>query len=81
MALGVAIVIPEMITVALIFGATTGAEVHRSAGSHQRGLIFFAVKAKINLLLCMQSLHKYFFANPDETVFDIANRVHLKSQV
>jgi aspartate kinase len=29
----------------------------------------------------VQSLHEYFFANPDETVFDTANRVQLKSQV
>jgi len=27
----------------------------------------------------VRSLHEYFFANPDETVFDIANRVQLKS--
>jgi aspartate kinase len=29
----------------------------------------------------VQSLHKYFFANPDETVFDISSRVQLRSQV
>ncbi len=28
----------------------------------------------------VQSLHEHFFANPDETVFDVANRVQLKSQ-
>jgi aspartate kinase len=27
----------------------------------------------------VQSLHEHFFANPDETVFDVANRVQLKS--
>jgi len=27
----------------------------------------------------VRSLHEYFFANPDETVFDVANRVQLKS--
>jgi aspartate kinase len=29
----------------------------------------------------VRSLHKYFFANPDETVFDVVHRVQLKSQV
>jgi hypothetical protein len=29
----------------------------------------------------VRSLHEYFFANPDETVFDVANRVQLNSQV
>jgi aspartate kinase len=28
----------------------------------------------------VRSLHEYFFANPDETVFDVANRVQLNSQ-
>lgn len=28
----------------------------------------------------VRSLHEYFFANPDETVFDVAHRVQLKSQ-
>jgi aspartate kinase len=28
----------------------------------------------------VRSLHKYFFADPDETVFDIANRIQLESQ-
>ncbi len=28
----------------------------------------------------VRSLHEHFFANPDETVFDVANRVQLKSQ-
>jgi aspartate kinase len=29
----------------------------------------------------VRSLHEHFFANPDETVFDVANRVQLNSQV
>jgi aspartate kinase len=29
----------------------------------------------------VRSLHEHFFANPDETVFDVANRVQLKSLV
>jgi aspartate kinase len=29
----------------------------------------------------VRSLHGHFFANPDETVFDVANRVQLNSQV
>jgi aspartate kinase len=29
----------------------------------------------------VRSLHDHFFANPDETVFDIANRIQLKNQV
>lgn len=28
----------------------------------------------------VRSLHEHFFANPDETVFDVANRVQLKAQ-
>ena len=28
----------------------------------------------------VRSLHKYFFADPDETVFDVTNRVQLESQ-
>jgi aspartate kinase len=28
----------------------------------------------------VRSLHEYFFANPDETVFDVAHRVQLKGQ-
>jgi aspartate kinase len=29
----------------------------------------------------VRSLHEHFFANPDETVFDVAHRVQLKSEV
>jgi aspartate kinase len=28
----------------------------------------------------VRSLHKHFFANPDETVFDVTNRVQLESK-
>src|SRR6201997_1192114 len=48
-----------------------------SQGASEINMRFMIAKQDVEE--AVRSLHEHFFANPDETVFDVANRVQLKS--
>ncbi len=50
MILPVAVVVPEMVTTALIFSFLAGAEIKRGAGANKFTAVFFAEESKANFL-------------------------------
>jgi aspartate kinase len=61
-----------------VFGAISHVNVRMiSQGASEINMSFMIDEEDVEE--AVRSLHEYFFANPDETVFDVANRVQLKS--
>jgi aspartate kinase len=61
-----------------VFGAISHVNVRMiSQGASEINMSFMIDEEDVEE--AVRSLHDHFFANPDETVFDIANRVQLKS--
>jgi aspartate kinase len=62
-----------------VFGAISHVNVRMiSQGASEINMSFMIDEEDVEE--AVRSLHKHFFADPDETVFDVANRVQLKSQ-
>jgi aspartate kinase len=61
-----------------VFGAISHVNVRMiSQGASEINMSFMIDEEDVEE--AVRSLHEHFFANPDETVFDVANRVQLKS--
>jgi aspartate kinase len=62
-----------------VFGAISHVNVRMiSQGASEINMSFMIDEEDVEE--AVRSLHEHFFANPDETVFDVANRVQLNSQ-
>jgi aspartate kinase len=63
---------------AQVFGAISHVNIRMiSQGASEINMSFMIDEEDVEE--AVRSLHEHFFANPDETVFDVANRVQLKS--
>jgi aspartate kinase len=62
-----------------VFGAISHVNVRMiSQGASEINMSFMIDEEDVEE--AVRSLHGHFFADPDETVFDVANRVQLNSQ-
>jgi aspartate kinase len=62
-----------------VFGAISHVNVRMiSQGASEINMSFMIDEEDVEE--AVRSLHSHFFANPDETVFDVINRVQLKGQ-